>query len=201
MVILLVAGCGGEGDPCTIGMRADDCGFGLYCSGDFGMTGTCRCSNLDYTIREGEECVAPDDCQRCETDLTCNRGSNACQVPGSALDGEECGEDADCALGTVCNSQTGRCTVIESGAVGDACGATRECSIGLSCIDGECWVPQGVGATCSRDDQCAPGLFCGNPLEPTICVAPGQRGELCSGSDRCAEGLICDDYYYPRQCN
>jgi hypothetical protein len=126
-------------------------------------------------------------------DLVANR-IDACVIKGGIAEGLACGGNTQCASG-LCRSKgdgCGLCAV--KSAAGGPCRKDKneDCQAGLVCADGACAAQVNEGATCSKRQPCAYGLFCGKAGACAKLVA--QPGAPCE-KDGCdyTKGLVCNE--------
>jgi hypothetical protein len=74
--------------------------------------------------------------------------------------------------------------------------STYSCDQGLVCNSSHhltCEEPRsnGLGATCSEDDNCQEGLWCNFRISPIVCDHAVGLGQACPSPAACAAGLVC----------
>jgi hypothetical protein len=116
-------------------------------------------TGVGRTIADIEACAHALPSLSC-ADLVAHKMPAACQdKPGSVLNGAPCGASTQC-QSTYCRLQS-------------------QCGV--------CAPRQAVGAACTSNDQCEPGLTCASSL----CVTPGELAQVCDEKDPCRDDLYC----------
>ena len=196
-----------EGESCL----NDRCAPGLVCNG------TCKSGNV------GTPCFNFLDC---DEDAWCDHGTCTADLKlGDRCTSEaQCGGDTRCLGISITDPTPGTC--LRSSRPGDPCrsfcfgnlycdaseicrelpGLHEPCSPltlcsgnDTFCSNGQC-VPRGdVGASCSSDEPCLPGLFCdSDPSKQPTCMAQKAAGQSCTDASQC-ESYLCSTEV-PRMC-
>jgi hypothetical protein len=123
------------------------------------------CGTCTSTIAIGQPCGIGQD--TCDRSAQCIGSPATCQPLGDV--GASC-EPLPCKTVTGC----------------------RTCKDGLHCDSQthQCSRPEGIGAACSLNGDCAEPLVCG-PTPNRTCQSPGGLGASCASAS-CAAGLTCD---------
>ena len=200
-LMALFAGCGDDGTsytPCTVDT---DCGAGEACDNgeckpasgcntDADCKGSRRC--IDGWCREGG-CTQDSDCgekQLCQNsvcvDVACIDHTHClpeqyCDDSNNCVN-DECGTDADCAMGEECAPE-GFCRPEQV----QTCTVDTECDQGELCLSGECQIPP----SCTEDADC--------PAD-TVCQG-GRCARPCTVDSDCGDfGYTCQDGHCFQQC-
>ncbi len=201
LACLLLAGCecgpAGLGEECAC---TSDCESGLYCTPeaepplDMGSpcdgdeVGTCH----EYA-GEGEICDIVDDV-RCESGLTCNRGTDPARcIAGDAAEGDPCWTTDDCAADLLCNRALDPPACATPGDLDDPCTADEDCVSVLLCSGNLCRPPGTAGEACGEDADCATDLWCREEGCHTLGCGNGACAPLGSGAtdEPCREDAQC----------
>ncbi len=134
---------------------------------------------------------------KCADDLESTKACSPLQVPSCAAapgtieeGGPGCGTDAQCRSRHCVRIMEGTCgkcfTIVPEGY---RCVADERCEPGLHCDLGICRKRKlvDVGGSCTPDDICAIGSFCGSSAVCTL--LPGEGQDCPNGA--CASGLYC----------
>ena len=117
-----------------------------------GTVAVAACNNGGHVNKEGDECIAWDDCLNgltCAHDGICRAEGS----PGTLTKDSECAATTQCRLGLVC-SATGVCADPgDPGTAGfdESCAETTDCQLGLTCTGDKCKgleLPFWPGAEC-----------------------------------------------------
>jgi hypothetical protein len=166
-----------------------DCAEGLRCAAGVCAAGAPR----------GASCAGP----TCGNGDACVRDYDARACAALRVDGEGCGDNADCESGLCSNARV--CAAVpglNDPCVDNACGGgspTTNPDTGLTCVDDVCVAAPGVGQPCTIGNAaCAPGLGCN---VDNVCAVGGGVGDACLIPDLvCGEGLGCDFTAEGRVC-
>ena len=198
---------GGPGAPCIEPSRP--CEEGLTCNWEIGL--------CDYPLEEGEDCSSgtrpcregtfctydtrictalyadgmsclyedrPSD-QFCASGF-CNANTGECD--GAGLEGDSCGDDADCRSGQLLSCEAGKCEGPRP--AGAACTEDAQCANRQCDADsGKCGLPD--GSECRDDTECQ-SQFCSRRDFPGTCEPPRALGESCDGGG-CGENVCSYD--------
>lgn len=169
-----------QGAICLSGECRTTCTASEVCAGKDECIGEWSPSDQDFT--RSAICDEPT-CDCADPAATCvlSGGQRACVILGE-----------QCAAGSVCEGE-GRCgalglpgCVCESGDCGPRCSRDEHCGDDLACDNRRC-----TTVSCSDDDDCGEGEFCGVDLAGTtperVCLTIGEKA---AGAD-CDENAEC----------
>ncbi len=145
-----------EGELCNVEQTV--CAMGTFCVGSPESPQSTKCKRLSYADADAS-CNGFD--IQCRVGFVCAsiKGADPKCIPAFAA-GEECRDDAACAVDAFCGYQTGKCT--NRGKAGEACDAQNPCIDGLGCD--------------VETKKCGPLTF-------------AEPGESCGGTIACREGV------------
>lgn len=178
---------GGQTTEATCATSVCVCGNGSSCTANNQCAGTCvamQCVTANTTCDKDDDCrgaykcIKPNswsigqcklpDGEGCTDDAQCEHFCIVDTCGPLAQDGDECGENEDCASSLVC----------------------RDTGSGLHCA-----APASIGGVCEETADCAQGLSCANVQGVKICMSAGPSGAPCvlaiDGSLQCASG-VCE---------
>jgi len=186
------AGSRPSGAACTDGLQCQSgsCrGTANYTPA--GQSGPFTCGTCLPLAAVGDVCNAPDASAGCGSHGIClaptSNGDQACEAIALGDVGAACDNlAASCKTGLYCAASTGKCTSLAE--AGAPCGVGQNwpggCIAPLACT-GVCG-SGAVGAHCTNDVDCAPGLGCASGACTAITwLGPGQP---CGDTRRCLVG-------------
>lgn len=169
----------------------DGCFTHLQCQSGYCSASWNTCGQCLSTKEAGEDCSGALD--------VCVGGAVSCANGVCELSGKKEGEacidygGGDCQSTLFCktpNPQTIDGVCVPRGGAGQACSKEEECAGGLFCKAGSCTAYLPDGAACAPGDFCA-SMYCVNGA----CGTPQMglhEGDDCSASAVCRDGLTCD---------
>jgi hypothetical protein len=195
------AGCSGGSTTPEVCDIVGTLAGGTGCNEGFQCTsGACF-----LTAAPGEAGPAPSSCGQCLAIAQLGQPCTVACAPGATCDhgaatptcvsitlggvGADCnGVALQCEAGLYCNT-AGTCEVLP--AVGEPCTTNGLCAPPATCVGSTCQPLGTTGAACGEDQDCVPGLGCGQASQTCSPVTWGTAGQACGDLARCLVG-DCD---------